>query len=430
MNKIFIKTFGCSLNTADAEIMAGILKESGFNIVKFEDDANIFIINTCVVKEPTEKKIISYIEKIKEKSQNIIITGCMPQTMPEKLSNFTLLGPSQITHIVEAVEETINGNNLILLVPENIKKINLPKIRRNKVIEIIPISSGCLGNCSYCIVKKARGELFSYPEEEILKNIKKAIQSGAKEIWLTAQDTGSYGKDINTNLVSLISNAIKINGEFKIRIGMMNPDQLIEFIDDFLPLFKSDKLFRFIHIPIQSGSDNILKKMNRKYTSKEALELIEKIKEEYIDMTIATDIICGFPGETEEDFSKTIEFMKITKIPVLNISRYWDRKETKSSTYEDKIEPETIKDRILKLKDNWEWTAIHRSKEWKNWSGNIIIDEIGKNNTFIGRNYAYIPVIVQGNYQIGQKLKVKIVNTAVHDLYGEEIKPDLSVKKY
>ena len=172
MTKIYIKTYGCALNQSDSELMAGLLKESKFEIVNDPEDAFVIIINTCTVKGKTETKFFNYLEKTKEKYsyKKIIITGCIPQTDPGKLKGYSLLGTSQLTNIVQLVEETINDNPMAMLTKEQLPRLNLSKIRKNPAIEIIPISEGCLGSpCAYCKVKSARGRLRSYPKEEIVK---------------------------------------------------------------------------------------------------------------------------------------------------------------------------------------------------------------------------------------------------------------------
>jgi threonylcarbamoyladenosine tRNA methylthiotransferase CDKAL1 len=423
MTNIFIRTYGCSLNTSDSEVLAGLLEKAGFTIVDSDEKAILVIINSCAVKKPTEDKILAYIKELEEKNKKILIAGCLPQTMPHLVAGHTLIGPTHITDIVEAVEETLNNNPITLLVPEDNNRLNLPSKRVQPYIEIIPISRGCLGDCAYCIVKIARGSLKSYAPEDILLQARRSIHRNAKEIWLTSQDLGSYGKDLNQDirLPRILKELLHYNGEFIVRLGMMNPDQLNEILDDLLPLFESKKLYRFLHIPVQSGSDDILKRMNRKYSIETFRTLVEKIRTRYPDMTIATDIICAFPGEDEEQFKKTLKLIQNLKLSTVNISRYWDRKGTKAQRMKGKIAFEKAKERAAILKEAREWNAINTNRKWRGWKGSILINERGKNNTWIGRNYSYKSVIVKGDYHLGQKIDVEIVYSTIDDLIGEEI---------
>ncbi len=417
---IYIKTYGCTLNTSDSELMAGLLKKADFKIVDNSDDAFVIIINTCAVKSPTQEKFFSYLEKLKKryKYKKIIITGCIPQTMPKKLKSYPLLGTSQITNIVQLVEEVLHENPVKILKRENFPRLNLPKIRKNKIIEIIPICEGCLGApCSYCIVKKARGNLRSYPKEEIIKQARKAlIKDNVKELWLTAQDTGCYGKDINSSLPELLDELIKIPKEFKIRLGMLNPNHAYELLDKLIKIYRSDKMFKFLHIPVQSGNDEILKEMKRNYTSEQFKEIIKRFRAEIPNISIATDIIVGFPGETEEQFQDSLNLIKETVPDVLNRNRYWKRPKTPAAKMKNQIDNKEKKRRSSLLTDIFKNISRMRNERWLGWTGTVLIDEKGKDNSLIARNFAYKPVIIKGDYKIGDKIKVQIKKITPFDL--------------
>lgn len=417
MTKIFIKTFGCSLNQSDSEVMAGLLKKADFEIVNSSKKADLVIINTCTVKGAAEKKFFKYLEKVKLLDKPIIIAGCISQTDPEKVAGYSLLGTSQINNIVEIVEETINGSTLISLSKEKNQRLNLPKIRKNPVIEIVPICEGCLGDpCAYCKVKAARGDLVSYPVQDILKQIKDAIIQGVKEIWITAQDTGAYGKDINESLPKLLKEIINLPGDFKIRLGMANPNHILEFLDDLIEVYKSDKMFKFLHVPVQSGNDDILKAMRRKYTVEQFKQIIEKFRKELPNITIATDIICGFPGETEKQFDDSLSLIKEIKPDVLNRSRFWPRPKTEAAEMENQVHGKETKRRSQLVTSIFKNTARMLNEKWIGWQGEIIIDEKGKQETMIGRNFAYKPIVVNGNFRLGDKVQVKIKKITSHYL--------------
>ncbi|MBR9691567.1 tRNA (N(6)-L-threonylcarbamoyladenosine(37)-C(2))-methylthiotransferase [Candidatus Woesearchaeota archaeon] len=416
---IYIKTYGCALNRADSETMAGLLKKAKFEIVDNPEDAFVIIINTCTVKGPAEAKFFTYLENLKKEYEfkKIIITGCIPQADPKKLKGYALLGTSRITDIVQLVEETLNDNPIRMLKRKELPRLNLPKIRKNPVIEIIPICEGCLGSpCSYCKVKQARGDLRSYPKEEIIQQAKQAIKDRIPEIWLTAQDTGCYGKDIDSSLPELLKEIIQLPGDFKIRLGMLNPNHILEFLDKLIEIYKSEKIFKFLHIPVQSGNNEILKAMKRKYTAEQFKEIIKRFKSAIPNTTIATDIICGFPGETEEQFQDSLNLIKEITPDVLNISRFWPRPKTPAAELENKVPEIEIKRRSALMASIFQNISRMRNERWIDWSGPILIDEIGEDNSFVGRNFAYKPVIVKGDYQLGDKINVKIRRTSVFDL--------------
>jgi len=417
MTNIFIKTFGCAINQSDSEVLAGYLHNAQFDITDNIDEANLIIVNTCCVKKPTENNFFRYLDEIKKLRKPIVITGCIPQIMPEKVKEFSLLGTSQLTNIVDVVEETLNGSVVHLLVKEKNPRLNLPKIRRNDMIEIVPICSGCLGApCTYCIVPQARGKLVSYDVTQIVKQILEALVENVKEVWLTAQDTGCYGKDVNDSLPNLLRTILDIHNKFLIRLGMINPNHLLEYMDELIDIYKSDKMFKFLHMPVQSGNNDILKKMKRKYSVEDFKKIVEKFRKEIPNITIATDIIVGFPTETKEQFLDSIKLIKAIKPDVLNISRFWPRPGTQAEKMKQIPGWET-KNRSRYITDVFDWISFENNKKWKNWQGPILIDDHGKDDTFIGRNYAYKQVIVRSSSDIfGKILNVQVEQITKHDL--------------
>lgn len=430
--KIHILTFGCSLNISDSEVMAGLLVKAGFKLVDSVDDADLVIVNSCTVKDKTEKNFWRLLKLLESKKKKIVVTGCIAQTDPEKLTSYSLVGTTQLCNIVDAVKQTINKKNVKYIKrSKTTPRLNLPKVRKNPVVEIIPISQGCLGSCTYCKTKAARFDLVSYRIDEILCQAKEAINSGVKEIWLTSQDNAVYGLDKGITLVDLLKELVKLNGDFKIRVGIGNPNHLSKIIGKLLPLFKSEKLFRFLHIPVQSGNNKILNAMNRKYSVEDFTKLIKKIRTAYSDMTLSTDIIIGFPGETEQQFMDSVNLVKKIKPDVLNMSKYSARPKTLAARM-PQIHGRIIKQRSTLLAKEFYGIAVQQHRRWLGWKGNIIIDEVGKEgtDTFVGRNYAYKPVIVKkklgekkGSKQkkqvkLGDIIKVKITETTRNDLRG------------
>jgi threonylcarbamoyladenosine tRNA methylthiotransferase CDKAL1 len=339
--KIYIDTFGCTFNQADSQIMAGLLKNNDWTLTDSPADADVIIMNTCYVKHPTEQKVINNIQKMKKHFPEIklIITGCMVEIDPTKLEraapDASWIGPHRIQSIPSIVRSVLEGEIVRSTGYSNESKVCLPKIRSNPLIHIIQICEGCDGACTYCCTRFARGPLQSYPSTMIKKEAEQAVAEGCREIQLTAQDSAAYGKDTGESLSSLMNKIADIDGEFRIRVGMMHPKSMIGDVEGIINAFKRDKLYKFLHIPIQSGSNIVLNEMNRCHTVEEFKSIISRFKEEIPEISISTDIIVGYPTEDDKAFSDTINLINEIKPDLLHISKYMHRPGTTSSNLEE-----------------------------------------------------------------------------------------------
>jgi MiaB-like tRNA modifying enzyme len=416
MPAVHVKSYGCSANTADEEIVKGILTNSNYKILSKPDSADANLILTCIVKTPTELKIIKELKRLYETGKPLIVAGCMPQAMQSQVEkifpNASLVGPNNIENIVEVVKETIQGHKVIYLNGDPTDRTCLPRVRRNNLIHISPISSGCLGNCSYCIVRYARGQLSSFSAAKIVEDARKAIQAGCKEIWVTAEDTAAY-KDNDTKLPDLLRMLYEVPGDFRIRVGMMTPNQIIPIVDDFIDSLKNYKVFKFVHIPLQSGNNEILKRMNRHYTVEDYTKLVRVLREAYPWMGISTDLICGFPGESKQQFQDSIDIVMKLKPDVLNISRFWERPGTVASKLNGKLHGRETKERSRKLTSIWKTLAIDVGKKWMGWEGDVLLDEFGKRGNMMGRNYAYKTIVVKTKAVLGEWVPVKVTGIGI-----------------
>jgi len=350
MGKIAILNYGCCANLSNAEIMAGLLNREGYLLVE-ERDADIIIINTCVVKQPTESKIIHKIKTLQKNypEKKIVLAGCMPEaeySLCKKIAkNSSLINTFHISEIVKVVKSVEKGKKIELLGKRKEDKNCLPVIRKNKSVANIQISEGCVNNCAFCITKIAKGKLYSFPEYKILDDVKNAVKDGCTRINITSQDNAAYGKDRGKYLFPyLLKKILEIKGNFKIRIGMMNPENVLPILNELIEIYKNDKVLKFLHIPVQSGSNRILKKMGRNYKVEDFKKIVYAFKDEVKNICISTDIIVGFPGESEEDFNKTLNLIKEIKPGVLNISKFAPRPGTMASKMKQ-IRPDIIKRR-------------------------------------------------------------------------------------
>jgi len=424
---VYAENYGCTANKFDLEIMLGQLNAEGYRLSDDPVKTDIILINTCGVKKPTEDRILERIRKLSQLNKPLIICGCLPRINPKAIQkaapNFAaMLDPRSVDQIAKAVKFARNGGkNKFFFSEVPPPKLRQPMLRLSRVVEIIAISEGCLGNCAYCCVRFARGKLHSFPQDDIVKKVEKAVFDGIKEIWLTSQDSGAYGMDINTNLAKLLNECSKIPGEFMIRVGMMNPDHVLGILSELIESFKNEKIFKFLHLPVQSGDDEVLKKMNRRYTVEEFKRTVEAFRKEIPDLTISTDIICGFPGEDSEAFENTLSLIKEVKPDIVNVSRFFTRPGTPAEKMKQ-LDVKLIKSRSRRLSEIVRDISLERNKRWLGWEGKILIDEKGKGFSWIGRNFAYKPIVVKSKENlIGRFLKVKITKALSTYLEAEVI---------
>lgn len=333
--KIYASVYGCPSNIADCEMALGLLLEAGFEIADSTEEAGVNIIFTCIVKTPTEQRMIQKIQQLTKTNKPLIVAGCMTKTsqrMIEKINpGASLLGPDSIENIADVVRAAADGKKVIFVGDERKTKVGLPRVRKKENVGIVPISIGCSSDCSYCAVKFARGKLKSYSVDKIVEDVEKFVGDGCKEIWLTSQDNGCYGLDISTNLAELLKKVCVVEGEFKIRVGMMNPTHIKNFVDELIEAYKDDKVMKFLHLPVQSGSDKVLRAMKRGYVVADFEKMVERFREETPNLFLSTDVIVGFPGETEEDFQGTVELIKKIKPDKVNISKFGARRGTEAA---------------------------------------------------------------------------------------------------
>jgi len=423
--KVFVKSFGCSTNLADGEVLAGCLFEAGYKLVGDVYGADVVIYNTCAVKGPTENRMIEVLRRV-PKDKKLIVVGCLPLINFERLCKEVcfdgVAGPALGYKIVSIVERVLRGEKILALENAQSSKpsLSLPRIRLNPVIGIIPINYGCLGSCSYCCVVFARGRLRSYSIKEIVERIRKDLADGVKEFWLTSQDTACYGRDIGTSLPELIAAVCNVEGFFKVRIGMMTPNMAWSILEDLVKVFRNDKVFKFIHLPVQSGDDQVLKRMRRFYSTADFIKMVEAFRMEFPKVTLATDMICGFPGETEEAFERTMRLMEDVKPDIVNISKFFARPKTPAANMNSPVSFSQIKERSAALARLASKIALERNQSWIRWEGEILVDEVGKvKGSWVGRNFAYKPIVVKSKeHLLGKTVRVKVLKAFPTHLEG------------
>ena len=421
--KVYIESYGCTFNKADGQIIAGVLQESEIDIVESIEEADVIIVNTCYVKLPTENKVVYKIQKLQEEypDKKIIIGGCMVEIDPEKLDkigpNCSWIGPHQLNKSAEIVEATYCGDVIREVGFSKESKVGVPKGADDGLVHIIQICEGCLGACTFCCTRFARGPLNSYPIEDIVEEARTAIENGACEIQLTAQDTAAYGRDSGEKLSDLITEVANLDGDFRVRVGMMHPKNILNDVDDIIEAMKHPKVYDFIHLPVQTGSDKVLKDMRRGHTIAQYKEIVSKFKSEIPDLTLAVDIIVGYPTESDDDFNQTVELLREIKPSLIHLSKYQHRKGAISSSLVEIPRP-IMKKRSKFLSQIKSEITEEENLELVGSIQNVLVVEKGSKGGFIAKTNSYIPVIVD-DVELGSFVDVKITEATSTYLKSE-----------
>ncbi|MHC1579375.1 MAG: tRNA (N(6)-L-threonylcarbamoyladenosine(37)-C(2))-methylthiotransferase [Candidatus Alkanophagales archaeon] len=401
--RVYIETFGCTANLGDERRLRAVLRRSGYELVSDEAQADVVIVNTCTVVRRTELNVLRRIGELREKGKEVVVAGCMAAAQPELLR--------------------AKFGDVKLITPAEVQRLPLD-FELDGVIGIVNIANGCVGDCAYCIVKRARGRLRSYEPHEVVRAVESLVRRGAKEIRLTAQDCSAYGLDFargardarggsgggsrNSRLPSLLSEVAGIDGDFKIRVGMMNPFTLLDILDETLDAFEHEKVFKFFHVPVQSGSDSVLKDMNRRYSVDDFRGIVRSIRRRFKDCVLCTDFIVGFPTETEEDFRQSLELLKELKPEKVNITRFSPRPGTEAAKLKDLLEREK-KRRSRIFAETYHKIALEKNRELVGAVKEVLVTEEGVKGGVIARDAAYRTVVLRERLPLGTKLAARIV---------------------
>ncbi|MGI0026123.1 MAG: radical SAM protein, partial [Nitrososphaera sp.] len=252
---------------ADSEMIAGLLKSSGHQIISDVNGADVNLIVTCAVKDVTANRMVYRIKDLTRIGKPLVVAGCLAKAEPDRIERLSpgasMLGPHAIDKAVEVVNAALNGGRSVVLMDSTRPKVNLPRLRFNPVVSIVEIASGCMSECTFCETRIAKGRLRSYRIGDIVRQVREDIRQGCREVWLTSTDNGPYGRDRGCNLADLINEVSSVEGDFMIRVGMMNPMHIPFILEDLIEAYRNAKVFKFLHIPVQSGSDKVLRLMKR-----------------------------------------------------------------------------------------------------------------------------------------------------------------------
>jgi MiaB-like tRNA modifying enzyme len=362
-------------------------------------------------------------------SKKLIVAGCLPAAQPELVTKYvpeaSLLGPKAIAELPRIIG---SDAPLHILQSDSPRPEHLGQFPG--VIAIIPIAEGCVNSCGYCIVKQARGDLKSVPIESIAKQVELTIEQGTKEIDITAQDTGCYGWDIGTTLPNLLTRLIEIRGSFRIRVGMMNPDSTLKILPDLLRVYKSPKIYKFLHLPVQSGSNLVLSQMGRKYRVEDFKEIVRNFKMTFPTISIATDFIVGFPGETEQAFESSRALLEEIKPDKTHVARFSPRPLTEGANL-PQISSDIKKRRSAILAKLRLEIGKTENEKWVGKQGEILITSISPKVEIEGRLDNYKPVIlpevnIDERDWMGTRINVEITGARSVSLIGKIVERENS----
>ena len=424
MKSVGILTLGCKVNTYESEYIMNLLKDNGYIIKDFQELCDIYIINTCTVTNQSDSKSKKMIRQAIRRNPDacIVAMGCFIQANPEYYEDGIdiLIGNKDKSNIISILDEYFKRK-------ETIKKQYIGRIKEFEDMYIkefpgrtrafVKIQDGCDNFCSYCIIPFVRGKCRSKNEDEVVEEVTDLVNNGYKEIVLTGIHTGSYGVDLETNFAHLLKRLVKIKGLLRLRISSIETTELNEEVLNILE--KEKILVNHLHIPIQAGSDEILKKMNRKYNLDYFFQKIEQIRKIRPNISITTDLIVGFPGESEELFEKTIETCKKIKFSKIHVFPYSERKGTASSRMNNKVDNKTKKNRAKKLIKISEELEINYMNNFINQTVEVLIEEY-KEGYSIGHTGNYLHVKIKKKYLQNEIVKVKLIKIDYPYIIGIE----------
>lgn len=415
--KVYLEVYGCTANKSDASLIRGLLKEKNHQITTFMNEAEVLILITCTVIGTTEQRMVSRLREFKKFGKQVIVTGCMASIQSDLIKSIMpqakILSPEFTQHIIDIIEKTkfdlLKKDRKIG--PKDFEDITSP----------ISIAEGCMFSCSYCITSLARGKLNSFTKDEIVNDILQALNQNCKEIRLTAQDTASYGLDINSNLGELLSFLTNIEGKYRIRVGMMNPYTALKNLDSIIKGFEDKKVYKFLHLPVQSGDNEILNLMERKYIVKDFIKIVNDFNEKYPDITLSTDIMVAFPTESDEQYQNSIELINKIKPDIVNVTRYSARPMTKAKNMAGRVNTKVAKERSKNLVEIIKKIAIGNNEKHHGKTYNILVIKRWKKDVFMGRAENYKPVVINEKVEIGEFVNLEIIDSDAIHLFGKLI---------
>lgn len=409
--KAHIESYGCALNRGEALELESVLKSNNWQIVDDCSQADLNVIATCVVIKTTELEMKKRIRELYSTGKPLVITGCMVTALRSEIDQIApganLIPPARLSELCDAAGVRRSDSWS-------------PRPWPGTVVHTIPIASGCIGNCAYCITKAARGEIRSRTPQEIASEISRIdLSSGAREIQITSQDSAAYGSDLGTTLPALLRHLLNTGLDVRIRVGMMNPRTLLPIMHELVEVYSSDRIFKFLHLPVQSGSNRILAEMGRGYSVSDFYRIVEGFRERHEDITLSTDIIVGYPGEKEEDHESNLRLIREIRPDIVNITRFSARPGTKAELLENKVPSWKAKARSRELTTLRFDVSMAKNRAKIGRRMKALVTESGSNGSMISRGPNYEQVILTGQAKLGRFYEVEIIDCSPIHLIGK-----------
>ena len=422
--KVGICSLGCKVNIYESEVATDLLKKGGYEIVPFEDKADIYIINTCSVTNESDKKSRKMINRAKKNNSEaiIVVMGCYSQVSSDDIEADIILGNKDKSKIVEILNDFIRDRESKKIIYD-LSSVEFEKMEishfDNHTRAFVKIQDGCNAFCSYCIIPYTRGRVRSKNKEDVIEEVSRLVRDGYKEIVLTGIHTGRYGIDINSSLYELLCELVKIPNIYRIRLSSI---EINEVTPEIIDLYKNNKIMaRHLHVPLQSGSNKILKLMNRRYNKEEFMKMIDKLRE-IEDISLTTDLIVGFPNETDDDFEETMDTLKKSHFTKIHTFPYSRRRGTVADKMDGHISGDIKKKRVhevIELSNEYE-NEYYKSKIGKVYDGVV---ERHNNGLVVVHTSNFIPVIIDDNDNIENNsiVNVKIERVDGLNVYGRVV---------
>lgn len=424
---------GCAANFGDGEKIARIFAND-YRVVfgvpeEVTGDAEkpaAFVLNVCTVKGNASALKLLREAMSTAPEAKLFVTGCAPKDFREEVARITnkVIYTSLKELLASDCHAPHGARNDAQDFRDHRGARNDIPLRESPLVGIVNIEEGCLDACAYCSTRLVKGRLHSYPAADIVQQVKRLVADGCVEIQLTGQDCGCYGFDTGTNLAELVSQILdEVPGNYKMRLGMGNPRHMQRYTDALLKCFEDERVYKFIHLPVQSGSENILKAMNRKHSAQDYVDLAEAFNR-ISQFTLSTDLIVGFPGESERDFQDTLAILEKTRPTVCNITRFVPRPNTPAYNMTGAV-PDSIKhERSAALAEAFQQIAAQNNSRWIGTTEMVVIEKNGyRKGTYIARNAAYRPVAITSEAPLrpGERFTVTITAAEPFALIGERI---------
>jgi len=414
--KVYFEAYGCTQNYGEARLMQQAIASRGHGIATTPEDADANVLVTCTVVETTERKMLRRMKELAAGGKPLVVAGCMAAAQRDLVrsvvSEAKLLPPRKWPQVVDLLGAgTVCAERAIDTEAQHAAWRDA----------IVPIAQGCAGRCTYCITRVARGRVMSDSIEDLTARIRGYVEAGIREIKLTGQDTAAYGIDTRRNLAELVEAVTAINGEFRVRIGMMDPLTALPIVDDLIEAYASPKVYKFLHLPVQSGDDEVLNAMKREYSVADFERILSAFRATFPEITLSTDIIVGFPGETEEAFDRTLNLIQRVRPDVVNITRFSVRKGTPAASMRNQVVGWKVKERSRRLTRLRMEISREIHERFVGQRLRILTTEPGKAGTTLARTDTYRQVVLTAEAPIGEFGVAHILAGREADLIGELI---------